>query len=101
MSVLRRSAPAILLAVLAPIVAEFLLGDFSIRQIGIALALYAFMADALHVAHHGVDAVRTVLPNTFNWSVFVVALMLMSAPVAHITWQMRVGAERSPNRARQ
>jgi len=35
----RRVAPALLLAVLAPIVAEFLLGDFSIRQIGILLAL--------------------------------------------------------------
>jgi hypothetical protein len=41
------------------------------------------MADALHVAHQGVEAVRTVLPTTFNWSVFVAALVLMSAPVAH------------------
>lgn len=30
--------------------------------IGMALALYVFMADALHVVHHGVDATRTVLP---------------------------------------
>jgi hypothetical protein len=36
---MRRVAPAILLTVLAPIIAEFLLGDFSIRQIGIALVL--------------------------------------------------------------
>src|SRR5262249_3539118 len=34
--------------------------------IGIVLALYAFMADALRVAHQGVDAARTVLPTTFN-----------------------------------
>ena len=40
MSALRRPwTPAILLALLAPIVAEFLLGDFSIRKIGIALVL--------------------------------------------------------------
>jgi len=39
MSVLRRLAPAILLVALAPIVAEFLLGDFSIREIAIVIAL--------------------------------------------------------------
>ena len=57
--------------------------------IGIALALYAFMADALHVAHQGIDATRTVLPTTFNWPVFVVALTLMAAPVAQAVWRMR------------
>ena len=36
---IRRVLPAILLTVLAPIVAEFLLGDFSVRKLGIALAL--------------------------------------------------------------
>jgi hypothetical protein len=39
MSLARRLGPAILLTLLAPIVAEFLLGDFSIRKIGIALVL--------------------------------------------------------------
>jgi hypothetical protein len=62
-----------------------------LASIGIALALYVFMADALHVAHLGADATRTMLPNAFNWSVFVVALMLMAAPVAHMTWRMRPG----------
>jgi hypothetical protein len=53
---------------------------------GIALALYVFMADALHVVHLGADATRTVLPTTFNWSIFVMALALMAAPVAR-TWR--------------
>ena len=39
MSLARRLTPPILLTLLAPIVAEFLLGDFSIRKIGIALVL--------------------------------------------------------------
>jgi hypothetical protein len=60
-------------------------------SIGIALALYAFMADALHVVHLGGDATRTVLPQTFNWSVFVVALTLMAAPVAQLTWRRPLG----------
>jgi hypothetical protein len=56
-----------------------------LASIGIVLALYTFMADALHVVHQGVDATRMVLPKTFKWSVFVVALALMAAPVAHMT----------------
>ena len=56
-----------------------------LASIGIVLALYTFMADALHVAHQGVDATRIVLPKTFKWSVFVVALALMAAPVARMT----------------
>src|SRR6185312_7023832 len=38
-AVLRRIAPALLLLVLAPLTAEFLLGDFSIRQIALLVAL--------------------------------------------------------------
>jgi hypothetical protein len=59
--------------------------------LGIALALYVFMADSLHAVNEGLDATRTVLPKTFNWSVFVVALTLMAAPVAQTAWRMRIG----------
>jgi hypothetical protein len=48
---------------------------------GVALALYVFMADAIAASSRGLDAVRTVLPEIFNWPVFVVALALMSAPL--------------------
>jgi hypothetical protein len=60
-----------------------------LNWIGIALALYVFMADSLRAVHEGMEATRTVLPTAFNWSVFVVALALMAAPVAHIAWRMR------------
>ncbi len=62
-----------------------------LASIGIVLALYVFMADALHVAHLGADATRAMLPDAFNWSVFAVALMLMAAPVAQMTWRRRPG----------
>jgi hypothetical protein len=55
--------------------------------VGIVLALYVFMADALHVVHQGVDATRTVLPKTFNWAMFALAFVLMAAPAAHMTWR--------------
>ena len=49
---------------------------------GVALALYVFMADSIAAARGGFDAVRTMLPEKFDWKLFSVALLLMSAPVA-------------------
>ena len=60
-----------------------------VNWLGIALALYVFMADSLRAVHEGIEATRTVLPTAFNWPVFVVALALMAAPVAHLAWRMR------------
>jgi hypothetical protein len=51
---------------------------------GTALALYTFMADALAAAR-GLEAIRIMLPEKFNWPLFGVALMLMSAPVLQIS----------------
>ncbi|MBW8865407.1 MAG: hypothetical protein JF609_10915 [Verrucomicrobia bacterium] len=48
---------------------------------GVTLALYVFMADTIAAAQRGLDAIRMVLPEKFNWSLFGIALLLMSAPV--------------------
>ena len=50
--------------------------------VGIALALAVFMIDAWRALPNGRDAVLQVLPTTFNWQVFGVALLLMAAPLA-------------------
>jgi len=55
---------------------------------GMALALYAFMADAITAASRGLDSVRTVLPGRFDWPLFGLALALMSAPVFHISYRL-------------
>jgi hypothetical protein len=56
---------------------------WGLASLGIALALYLFMADSLRVVvDQGLDATRHVLPRPFNWPAFCVALMLMTAPVA-------------------
>lgn len=55
---------------------------WSAAGLGAALALYVFMADALRAAPYGVEAVRAVLPEAFNWPMFLVALTLMASPVA-------------------
>jgi hypothetical protein len=50
--------------------------------IGVIIALCVFMADTLRVANLGVEAVRNVLPTSFNWVWFCVSLTLMAAPVS-------------------
>ena len=55
--------------------------------IGVALALFTFMADALHTADQGTDALRNMLPVRFNWPLFGVALALMALPAADVARQ--------------
>lgn len=48
---------------------------------GVMLALGLFMADAWRALPGGRDAVMRVLPVTFNWPLFSVALLLMALPI--------------------
>src|SRR4249920_103864 len=57
--------------------------------IGIVVALYVFMADALRTIDQGQDAIRQVLPTSFDWMWFSVALVLMAVPVAQFGWRTR------------
>lgn len=59
--------------------------------LGILLALYVFMADAIGAVIGGVGAVRSVLPAWFNWPLFVLALTLMASPILDIllkSWEL-------------
>ena len=51
---------------------------------GVTLALYVFMTDALRVMSGGERALRALLPTSFNWPLFLVALGLMAAPVVNM-----------------
>ena len=64
--------------------------------IGMALALAVFMTDALHALPGRADAVRQVLPTTFNWPMFCLSLVLMAAPLAHLAWRVARAATRHP-----
>jgi hypothetical protein len=55
---------------------------------GMALALYLFMADALRAAGRGRDAIRQVLPGEFEWGWFTIAALMMSAPVVTLAWKV-------------
>ena len=56
---------------------------WALGLVGIVLALAVFMIDAWRALPDGRDAVLQVLPTTFNWPLFLVALLLMAAPVLH------------------
>jgi hypothetical protein len=59
-----------------------------LNGIGIALALYVFMADSLRAVQDGLDVTKT-MPQAFNWPVYWVAFALMAAPVVHTGWRIR------------
>jgi len=60
--------------------------------IGIALSLYVFMADAIHSADKSATTLRNLLPVSFNWPLFLVALTLLVIPVIDVAceiWKRR------------
>lgn len=53
----------------------------ALAGLGIVLTLGVFMIDAWRALPGGRNAVLQVLPTTFNWGLFWVALLLMASPV--------------------
>jgi hypothetical protein len=62
--------------------------------IGIVMALAVFTVDAWRALPDGRDAVLQVLPTTFNWPLFCVALLLMASPALHQVACVHHDAER-------
>jgi hypothetical protein len=58
-----------------------------VTLLGVFLALYVFMADALRVVGRGVEVICNVLPEQFNWPLFIIALLLLGAPVVQELWE--------------
>jgi hypothetical protein len=63
-------------------------GVWLLNFLGIGLALYVFMADAIRISDQGVDALRALLPTYFNWPMFLIALTLMAAPVIQLAREL-------------
>jgi hypothetical protein len=60
---------------------------------GVVLALYVFMADSIAASHRGLDAIRTMLPEKFNWPLFLIALTLISAPGLRLIYEFLLQAQ--------
>lgn len=57
--------------------------------VGILLALYVFMADALAVADRSLAILPELRPTVFPWPKFLLALLLMAVPVMSVAAQLR------------
>jgi len=69
---------------------------WALGGIGIGLALAIFMVDAWRMLPNGREAVQQVLPATFNWPLFWLALVLMASPALHqVAWANRCGQRQS------
>jgi hypothetical protein len=56
---------------------------WALGSAGVMVALAVFVIDAWRALPDGRDAVLRVLPTTFNWPLFWVALLLMASPALH------------------
>ena len=56
---------------------------WALGSVGVAVALAVFMLDAWRALPQGRDAVLNVLPTTFAWPLFWVALLLMASPTLY------------------
>jgi len=62
---------------------------WTLAAAGIMIALAVFMSDAWRALPHGRDAILQVLPTTFNWPLFCLALLLMSSPALYVVSRRR------------
>lgn len=60
---------------------------WTLAGIGAVLALGVFMTDALRALPGGRDAILRVLPEEFNWPLFVIALALLATPLVHLVFR--------------
>jgi hypothetical protein len=59
--------------------------------LGVLLALYVFMADALHALLQGQPGWNDIRPGPFKWPLFLIALVLMGLPSLMTTWPRKSG----------
>jgi hypothetical protein len=61
---------------------------WAVSLLGGCGALYVFMADAIRVWPQGLEGIRNVLPVSFQWPLFLGALLLMAAPLLEVSRQL-------------
>lgn len=66
---------------------------WALSFMGMALALYVFMADAIHVVGDGETALRNMLPGPFDWPLFCLAFLLMCMPAIQLCGRTRMRAQ--------
>jgi hypothetical protein len=66
----------------------------SVVLCGALLALYVFMAGAIHAWISAGTNSRSIQPDVFNWPMFLIALLLMAVPSLMATWPTKKKEEK-------
>lgn len=67
--------------------------SIAIGAVGIAVALVVFMQPAIRALPGGEDALRNMLPSSFNWPWFGLGCALMCATIADLLMQRKSGGK--------
>lgn len=65
---------------------------WGLNLLGVALALYVFMADAISVSTEGLEAIHAVRPVWFNWPLFLLAAVAIATPFIDLAGQLLIRA---------
>lgn len=65
--------------------------DWAIFLTGVLILLYSFMEDAISIMPSGVATIVQLNPTSFNWTIYILGLVITGYVVFHTTWHGRRG----------
>ncbi len=71
-------------------VLRFTLLEWSVAGVSILLMLYVFMFDTLHALAEGIAAISAIRPTSFNWLLFIIALIGLAFSLLSALWKSRI-----------
>lgn len=57
--------------------------------VGVFLALFVFMQEALEALPASIEIIRAILPVDFNWWLFSLAIFLLAVPILEVAFRLR------------
>ncbi|MFA9404960.1 MAG: hypothetical protein ACERKX_04005 [Anaerolineales bacterium] len=62
--------------------------------VGVFLALFVFMQEALEALPASIEIIRAILPVDFNWWLFSLAIFLLAVPILEVAFRLRTDRPR-------
>ena len=62
--------------------------------VGVFLALFVFMQEALEALPASIEIIRAILPIDFNWWLFCLAIFLLAVPILEVAFRLRTDRPR-------
>ena len=62
--------------------------------VGVFLALFVFMQEALEALPASIEIIRAILPVDFNWWLFSLAIFLLAVPILELAFRLRTDRPR-------